>query len=301
MSVGRDASHPPGAILLHAGAGPYGEELLEHEAECRAVLGRVADEARRSLEAGEAALEVVVAAVAALEDFELFNAGIGSALCADGSVEMSAAVMRGGDRGAGAVAGIRTLSHPIAGARAVLDASPVLMIGESAERFAADSAGVARVSPETFITEGQRRRLASGVADDRGTVGAVCLDRRGGLAAATSTGGISGQWPGRVGDSPLIGSGTWADDRVAISCTGDGEAFIRAGVGRMIACAVERGLSLVDATDLALAEVSKLGGIGGLIALDAGGGYALPFTTEAMPRARWCSGEGEPEVLIASG
>jgi beta-aspartyl-peptidase (threonine type) len=286
------------AILLHAGAGPFGEELREHEGECRDVLARVIEEARRAIEAGAAALEVAVAAVAALEDFELFNAGIGAALCADGSVEMSAAVMRGGDRAAGAVAGIRTLAHPIAGARAVLDAPPVLMFGEAAETFAASSAGVPRLAPETFVTDGQRRRLASGVPDDRGTVGAVCLDRRGGLAAATSTGGISGQWPGRVGDSPLIGAGTWADDRVAVSCTGDGEAFIRAGVGRMVASALERGVSLADATDLALADVGKLGGTGGLIALAADGGSSLPFTTGAMPRARWSSGSAEPEVLI---
>jgi beta-aspartyl-peptidase (threonine type) len=235
-----------------------------------------------------------VAAVRSLESFELFNAGRGSALCADGSVEMSAGLMRGDDRAAGAVAGVRTVEHPIEAARAVLDSSQVLVIGEAAERLAA-RAGATTHPPPWFVTERQRQRLASRAAGDRGTVGAVVLDGAGRLAAATSTGGITGQPSGRVGDTPIIGAGTWADDRVAISCTGEGEAFIRVGVSRQIALAVARGATLELACRPALADVVELGGAGGLIALGADGHSTLPFTTEAMPRGRWRAGE-EPEV-----
>jgi beta-aspartyl-peptidase (threonine type) len=285
-------------ILLHAGAGPLGAELREHGQEATDTLHEVLRAAGRRLEAGEEADAVATHAVEELEDCGLFNAGYGAALCSDGSVEHSAAVMRGSDRAAGGVAGLRTVRHPIRAAALVLETDQVLMIGERAEQLAFDR-GAERWENADFITDRQRaRRRASQEPEDRGTVGAVCLDLRCHLAAATSTGGISGQPPGRVGDSPLIGAGTWADQRVAVSCTGDGEAFIRVGVARWIAAQLAQGAPIERATQQALEEVGGLGGTGGLIALDRAGRAALPFTTEAMPRGIWRSGR-PPEVKLA--
>jgi isoaspartyl peptidase/L-asparaginase-like protein (Ntn-hydrolase superfamily) len=173
----------------------------------------------------------------------------------------------------------------------------VLLIGARADEHAA-AAGAEQVANAYFVTERQRGLLETRRhADTHGTVGAVCLDDAGVLAAATSTGGITGQPAGRVGDSPLFGAGTWADDQVAVSCTGDGEAFVRTAAARYLAALVERGALPEPAADAALAEVATLGGSGGLIALDAHGRGAMPFLTEAMPRGRWHSG-GEPEVWV---
>jgi beta-aspartyl-peptidase (threonine type) len=287
------------AVVIHAGAGPLGDELREHEQDLRDALSDALKRARALLEGGSPAEEAALAAVSAMEDFPLFNAGRGSALCADGSVQMSAALMRGRDRDAGAVAGLRRIAHPILGAREVLWSAQVLLVGEAADEWLIGQGLEQRANGE-FITERQLARLRSGSEGDRGTVGAVCVDRAGDLAAATSTGGISGQPVGRVGDSPLIGAGTWADRRVAVSCTGDGEAFIRAGVARQIAALVECGAGVQDASERMLDEVAALGGAGGLIALDRKGRWAMPFITEAMPRGVWQSGRelrvhvGEP-------
>jgi len=318
-------AHP--AVAIHAGAGALSAELREHEGEVRGALLSALGDARQLLERGERAEQAAVAAVQAMERFALFNAGLGSVLCADGTVQMSAAVMRGHDRAAGAVAGLRSIVHPILGAREVLDLPEVLLIGADAERWLAER-GLQRQPNEAFVTERQRRRLRAQLAPqladpagggrsgaephsdrgeppagdgggDRGTVGAVCLDREGRLAAATSTGGISGQPPGRVGDSPLVGAGTWADRRVATSCTGDGEAFIRAGAARLLAARVECGAKLREACERTLVEVAALGGGGGLIALDSAGNHALVFNTGAMPRAVWSAG-GEPAVFITT-
>jgi beta-aspartyl-peptidase (threonine type) len=218
-------------------------------------------------------------------------------LCADGSVELSASLMRGSDRAAGAVAAVGRTRNPIAGALAVLRSDQVLMVGEAADRRAAAD-GAEQVDPEYFVTDRQRERLARQLGDsDHATVGAVCVDGRGRLAAATSTGGIRAQPPGRVGDSPLIGAGTWADTRVAVSCTGDGEVFIRAGVGRYIGALVEQGMPLDRACEHALDQVKEIGGAGGLVAVDAHGAAALPFLTAVMPRGIWRAG-GEPLVWV---
>jgi L-asparaginase / beta-aspartyl-peptidase len=227
-----------------------------------------------------------------------FNAGRGSALCADGTVEMSAALMRGRDRAAGAVAGIRRTRQPILAARAVLERSPhVLLAGAAADELAV-AAGLEQCDPSYFVTDRQRVRLREGGTDfARGTVGAVCRDAGGQLAAATSTGGRRGQAPGRIGDTPVIGAGTWADHRVAVSCTGDGEEFIRAGAARQLALLHESGLALDQAADRALADVAALGGRGGLIAVDGHGGVVMPFTAGAMNRGVWRAGE-DPLVWI---
>jgi len=158
--------------------------------------------------------------------------------------------------------------------------------------------GLEQLTNADFITARQRTRLAERDSGAEGaTVGAVCLDAAGVLAAATSTGGVRGQPPGRIGDSPLIGAGTWADARVAVSCTGDGEAFIRSGTARHIATLLEHGVRLPDAAQRALDDVSELGGRGGLIALDARGTVAMPFLTELMPRGIWRPGR-DPAAWI---
>jgi beta-aspartyl-peptidase (threonine type) len=212
-------------------------------------------------------------------------------LCTDGTAELSAALMRGSDRAAGAVAIVTRSRWPVAAARAVLEESRhVLMMGEAADRLAADH-GVEQCDPGYFVTERQRLRLTERGSDfERGTVGAVCLDAAGGLAAATSTGGRRGQLPGRVGDTPVIGAGTWADTTVAVSCTGEGEAFIRAAASHQIATRVALGEPLEGAAEATLADVLSVDGTGGLIAVDARGAVALPFTSTAMNRGVWRDG-----------
>jgi beta-aspartyl-peptidase (threonine type) len=272
---------------------------MQRRDDVRAAVLRAVDDARAVLEGGHAAVGAVQSAIMFMEaGVDFFNAGRGSVLCADGSVEMSAALMRGVDRAVGAVAGVKRTKQPIIAARTVLEGSShVLLVGEAADAYAAAS-GAEMIDSSYFVTERQRRRLAETRADpDRGTVGVVCLDANGGLAAGTSTGGMRGQAPGRVGDSPLPGAGTWADDRVAVSCTGDGEAFIRAGVARHLAALVASGLGLEQAAAQALGEVAKLGGRGGLIAVDAQGNIAMPFISEAMPRGTWRAGE-EPAAWV---
>jgi L-asparaginase / beta-aspartyl-peptidase len=282
-------------ILVHAGAGGFGDDLRERANECRAALERALAAGAAALQGGGGAVEAVCAAVMVMEEFSLFNAGYGSVLCSDGSVEMSAAVMRGSDRAAGAVAMMRRTRHPVAAARSLLDEPLVLLAGERADAHAALSR-LEQHDPSEFVTERQRGRLArwldgqAGASSDRGTVGAVCLDDSGLLAAATSTGGRLGQRPGRVGDSPLIGAGTWADRSVAVSCTGAGESFIRCGAARLLGALVGTGVALDAAADTVMGEVAACDGVGGLIAVDAGGRVALPFSTQAMPRGVWRAG-----------
>jgi L-asparaginase / beta-aspartyl-peptidase len=282
------------ALVIHAGAGPRSPWRGEREAEMRDALLQALARGRAVLERPDgAALDAVQAAIEYMEDdCEFFNAGRGSALCADGTVEMSAAMMRGSDRAAGAAALVRRTRQPIAAARAVLDSSPhVLVAGDATDAFAARH-GLEQCDPAYFVTDHQRGRLADAGSDfERGTVGAVCLDAQGELVAGTSTGGRRGQMPGRVGDTPLIGAGTWADARVAISCTGEGEAFIRAAAAHRLALALAGGLPLTEAAAVALDEVGAVGGVGGLIAVDADGEVTMPFTTEVMNRAVWRAGE----------
>lgn len=284
-------------MLVHAGAGALSDELRRHEPQIAAELRRVLEAARRILQEGGAAEVAAQTAVALMEDFPLFNAGHGAALCADGSAELSACLMRGRDRAAGGVAVLRHARNPILAAGHLLDAPHVLLVGAPADRFAAER-GVAQVENGYFITPHQQEALRRGGSGlPRGTVGAVCRDRSGDLAAATSTGGVRAQPPGRVGDSPLPGAGTWADGDLAVSCTGDGEAFVRAGVARHIATLVAGGTSPAAAAAAALELVSGLGAGGGLVALGARGEGAAPFTTGAMPRGRWLAGQ-EAQVCV---
>jgi beta-aspartyl-peptidase (threonine type) len=279
-------------ILVHAGAGGVSDELIARREECADALERALAAGASALTGG-GAVDAVCAAVMVMEGFDLFNAGYGSVLCSDGSVEMSASVMRGSDRAAGAVAMLRRTRHPVAAARSLLDAPPVLLAGEHADAHAKRE-GLEQHDPSEFVTDRQRRRLERWLSTrdvpDRGTVGAVCLDADGLLAAATSTGGRLGQRPGRVGDSPLIGAGTWADRTVAVSCTGAGESFIRCGAAHLLGTLVASGVAIAPAAQTVLDEVAACDGVGGLIAVDGGGNAALPFSTEAMPRGVWRAG-----------
>lgn len=248
------------------------------------------ENARFLLERGHDALLAAKTAVQIMEDFPLFNAGHGSALCADGTVQMSAALMRGSDRRIGAVAGIKTVKHPIIAALTVFNCSQALLIGPHADRHALECDAERRLN-DYFITERQvRRRRDQTRTDDPGGVGAVCLDTHGVLAAASSTGGMSGQPAGRVAGTALIGAGTWADERVAVSFTGDDEGFIRSGAATRLATLVECGTPLAEAADRVLANLTTLGGRAGLIAVDAEGNVVAPSTGEMPLNAIWHAG-----------
>jgi isoaspartyl peptidase/L-asparaginase-like protein (Ntn-hydrolase superfamily) len=254
---------------------------------------------RAILASGGPALAAVVAAVAILEDHPEFNAGRGSALTTGGRVEMDASVVCGLTRRAGAVAAVTGVRHPVDAAWAVLEhGAHVLLAADGAEAFARQH-GLEFCDPGWFLTE---RRRAEQEAASQGTVGAVALDSHGHLAAATSTGGRTGQLPGRVGDSPIIGAGTWADDRTcAVSATGAGEAFIRAAFAHEVDALLRLapGTDLDAATAAALDRVVEAGGRGGCIALDATGRLAMPFTTASMHRG-FTRGTAGP-LLVGSG
>jgi isoaspartyl peptidase/L-asparaginase-like protein (Ntn-hydrolase superfamily) len=254
--------------------------------------------------------------VRVLEDCAWLNAGRGSVLCATGHVEMDAAVMDGASRRAGAVAGLRSVVNPVLAARAVMERSPhVLLAGDGAERFAQEQ-GLPRAAPESFVTDLRRRQLArwrerstaagssdpGGQPPGGGTVGAVARDPRGHLAAATSTGGLTGKLPGRVSDSALIGAGSFADDATcAVSATGSGDAFIRAGFAHQVDALMRHAkLAVGDACERALAGVRSLGGSGGCIAIDAAGRVAMPFDAEWMARGL-IGPDGRPRVAVEPG
>jgi L-asparaginase / beta-aspartyl-peptidase len=268
-------------LAIHGGAGVMRRDKPGERH--RAVL-------KQALEAGyrqKTALDAVIAAVMVLEDSPLFNAGRGSCLNADGEIEMDASVMEGEGLRAGAVAAVRRIRNPVLAARAVMEHSRhVLLAGRGAEAFARRQG--LKLEPESYFHTALRRAaLTRNLTNHHGTVGAVALDQAGNLAAATSTGGYTGKLPGRIGDSPIIGAGTYADNRAcAVSGTGLGEAFIRAAVAYDVgARMLYRKDSLRKAAAAALAAVARLGGDGGLIAVDHRGNVAMPFNSEGMYRA----------------
>jgi isoaspartyl peptidase/L-asparaginase-like protein (Ntn-hydrolase superfamily) len=292
---------PPAVLAIHGGAGPapagpHGEaETAERWARQAAGLVEALRAGLAVLTGGGPALDAVVAAVSVMEDAEEWNAGRGSALTAAGTVEMDAAVADGRSRRIGAVACVTGVRHPVAAARAVLDdGRHVLLAGPGAEAFAR-AAGLAFEPGDWFVIDRRRRDLArcqgalppAGPAPDgnQGTVGAVARDAAGHLAAATSTGGRTGQLPGRVGDSPIPGAGTWADDSCAVSATGVGEAFLRAAFAHEVGARIRlAGADLESACQEALAAVTAAGGDGGCIAVAGAGPPVLPFTTALMHR-----------------
>lgn len=271
------------SIVLHGGAGPTRERTYEREeAHMRGVL----EDGATMLAAGAAALDVVTVCVKALEACGLHIAGKGASPNADGVWELDAAIMDGPTRKAGAVAALAGFESPVDVARAVMERTPhVLLAGAGAAAFAA-AQGLARVAdPQGYYTPATSRLVAPGELA-HGTVGAVAKDKAGRLAAATSTGGLLRKMPGRVGDTPLIGAGTWADTRCAVSCTGQGELFIRANVAADVSARMHYARqSLHAASAGALADMAALGGDGGLIAVDADGEMAAPFVSDGMKRA----------------
>lgn len=282
-------------LLIHGGAGS--ERIAhggpEHEASARRGLSDALDRGAAILSQGGTAVDAVEAAARSLEENACFNAGRGSVLTEQGEVELDAAIMDGRNRQAGAVAGIKTTRAPITLARRLMEyGSHVFLSGEAADRFAA-AAGIEQVANDFFILPERRRQLdealAAGSAADPikyGTIGAVAVDSDGNVAAATSTGGITAKRWGRVGDSPLIGAGTYADNRsAAVSATGSGEYFIRAVAAHQLGEQVRvGGRALQDALDAVLADIEALGGKGGLIAVAPNGDCAWGFSTPAMFR-----------------
>jgi isoaspartyl peptidase/L-asparaginase-like protein (Ntn-hydrolase superfamily) len=290
---------PPAVLAIHGGAGPApagdpdgGAARWPGQAEGLAAALRAG---LAVLAAGGPALEAVIAAVAVLEDDEQWNAGRGSALTSAGAVEMDAAVADGRTGRLGGVACVAGVRHPVEAARLVMDdGRHVLLSGPGAEAFAR-SAGLAFEPPDWFITERRRRDLArlTTAVPGGGTVGAVARDRNGHLAAATSTGGRTGQLSGRIGDSPVPGAGTWADDATcAVSATGIGEAFLRAAFAHEVDARLRlEGVDLDTACQEALAAVHAAGGNGGCIAVAPDGPPRLPFTTALMHRG-WAEAGG---------
>ncbi|MDI3259648.1 MAG: isoaspartyl peptidase/L-asparaginase [Sinobacteraceae bacterium] len=301
-------------LALHGGAGDPPRDA-DGRAQ-REALRAIAVQAHALLVAGGSALDAVTLAVERLEECPLFNAGVGAVLNRDGRPELDAAVMDGRVRACGAVAGLARVKSPVRLARAILERTPhVFFAGAGAEALAREL-GLEMVEPDHFITDARRRQLAQArkagaitldhdhahePAGDRprdddaafGTVGAVARDARGHLAAATSTGGLTNKLPGRVGDSAVIGAGTFADDdSCAVSCTGTGEAFIRAGFGLAVHARLSWcGWDLDRACAEALHAVRRYGGRGGCIAVDRDGQLALPFNARSMYRA-WVGADG---------
>ncbi len=310
------ATTRPTALVIHGGAGVIERARLsvEQEQGIRADLDAALDAGHAVLSRAGSALDAVEAAVRVLEDSPRFNAGKGSVFDAEGRHELDASLMEGHSGRAGAVAGVTTIRNPISLARAVMESSPhVLLIGAGAEAFADTRGEIARVPNTWFDTEHRRgewqqaqarEREDAGAGEDLkgkyfGTVGAVALDAQGCIAAATSTGGMTNKRWGRVGDSPLIGAGTWADARIGVSGTGWGEFFIRCAVAHDIAARVAyRGDSLQAAADAVIMDtVPALGGDGGAIVLDADGNIAMPFNTAGMYRG-WVRPDGSRGTAI---
>src|SRR5881392_3208264 len=293
-------------LAIHGGAGTIERSNMtpEREREYRAGLQRALTAGYEILKRGGSSLDATEAAVRTLEDDPHFNAGKGSVFTSAGTNELDAAIMDGKTLAAGAVASLKHIKSPINLARLVMEKSGhVMMDSEGAEAFAKEN-GIELVDQKYFFTQDRwdalqkikaaekSRTSGEGTSfliteqDRHGTVGAVALDRNGNLAAATSTGGTTNKMPGRIGDTPVIGAGTYANNQTcAVSCTGDGEYFIRAVAAHEVSALMQcRRLKLQEATQMALDGVKKLGGSGGLIAIDKNGAVALPFNTNGMYR-----------------
>ena len=304
-------------LVIHGGAGVERAGLsAAEEADARRALEAALRAGHAQLEAGKPALDAVAAAIRVLEDAPQFNAARGAVFTHDGRNELDAAIMDGASGRAGAIAGVHRVRNPIVLARAVMEHSKhVMMVGDGAEAFAAEQ-GVELVDPSYFRTDKRWQQLQHALAAEAkaqasntplelpgkayfGTVGALALDAQGKLAAGTSTGGMTNKRYGRVGDAPIIGAGTWADARCAVSGTGWGEFYIRAAAAHEICARVRlAGQPLARAADGVInRDVPAAGGEGGAIALGADGSVALPFNTEGMYRG-WIGADGVPHVAV---
>lgn len=310
-SIFAQQSSPKYVLVIHGGAGNINPENLPQQKadEFRKALQQVLITGDSILKSGGSCLDAVEACVRMMEDCPLFNAGKGAVFNAEGKNELDASIMDGKTGKAGAVAGVTTIKNPISAARAVMEKSQhVLLAGKGAEIFAKEQ-GLAIVSPEYFFTQDRyasylkaRQRADSLDASDHkhGTVGCVALDKYGNLAAGTSTGGMMMKKYGRVGDSPIIGAGTYADNNTcAVSATGHGEYFIRNVVAYDISALMKyKGLSLVDAANqVIMNKLKDQGGTGGVIAVDRNGNIAMPFNTTGMFRG-YVTSEGDLKTAI---
>lgn len=286
------------ALALHGGAGAVaGRDYADTEQH----LDQLARACEQRLARGDSALNVVDYAVFELETCGLYVAGRGSAPNSAGHVELDASIMDGRSREAGAVAALRDFVSPVRVARGVMEKTPhVMLAGHGALEFGREQGFEEVPDPGAYYV------LPVGVSRDdlldsaHGTVGAVALDRSGGLAAATSTGGTFGKLHGRIGDTPMIGPGTWADDTIAISCTGTGEHIIRSGGATAIAFRYRSGVPLEDAIQEMLDEVKRLGGDAGIIALTRNGEIAMPYNSEGMKRASVSHVDNQSSITVAT-
>ena len=285
---------PTYAIAIHGGAGrapkdPERRQQREKALECVLTKGRT------MLEQGGSSLDVVAACVRELEDSEFFNAGKGAVLNAEGTAELGASIMDGRDRAGGAVGGVQTVKNPVLLARLVMTETPhVLLVTAGAESFADEHQQIERVPNDYFITEYQRERLQKvkqkrkdmEPVDSRGTVGCVALDVHGNLAAATSTGGLRNKRFGRIGDTPILTAGTYADNATcAVSCTGTGEDFIRNAVAYDVSARMRYQNATLELATKSIVENADRKVRGGLIAVDKNGNIAMPFNSADMARA----------------
>ena len=307
------AAVPP-VLVIHGGAGVIKRDLTPaKEKAIRAAMAQALREGYARLKAGKSAMDAVSAAIVVLEDDPHFNAGKGAVFTHDGRNELDAAIMDGDSRRAGAVAGVERIRNPILLARAVMEKTPYVMLsGRGAETFA-QSIGMPLVDPAYFRTEERWQQLQKALKEDAagkphedeeaakhfGTVGAVALDAQGHLAAGTSTGGMVDKRWGRIGDSPIIGAGTYANSDCAVSGTGWGEYYIRTVAAHAICMQVSQMRVPVKraAAVVINQEIPALGGNGGAIALDAHGNIAIPFNTDGMYRG-WIDASGVPHVAI---
>ncbi len=318
-------AEPRYVLVIHGGAGTILKKNMSPamEAAYKAALKQALEAGYAQLKAGKPSMDAVEAAVRVMEDSPLFNAGKGAVFTHDGRNELDAAVMDGRTLAAGSVAGVTTIRNPVGAARAVMEKSQhVLMVGKGAETFAKEI-GLPVVDPKYFWTEDRWKGLQKVIKADSikvqldhdqkastlkgtenrdykfGTVGAVALDTKGNLAAATSTGGMTNKKYGRVGDAPIIGAGTYANNATAaVSCTGWGEFFIRSAVAHDVSAMMEyKGYPVEKAAAAAIDKVGKLGGDGGLIALDKKGHMAMPFNTAGMYRGA-ITDQGKIEIKI---
>lgn len=311
-----NAAETKPVLVIHGGAGVVRSEMTaKTEADVRAALLKAVTKGYAELKSGKPALDAVTAAITVLEDDPNFNAGKGAVFTHDGHNELDSSIMDGSTLKAGAIAGVRTVRNPILLARSVMEKSEhVMMAGRGAEDFA-KSIGTTLVDPSYFRTEKRWQQLQKALAEEKkgvaytdmetakhfGTVGAIALDKSGHLAAGTSTGGMTNKRFGRIGDSPVIGAGTYADANCAVSGTGWGEFYLRTVAAHSICMRV--GLlkqPLAEAAEQVInKDIPKLGGDGGAIALSADGSMAMPFNTDGMFRA-WIGTDGVAHVAIYS-
>jgi len=284
------------ALILHGGAGARRER--DYSAET-VHMREVVEAMKARLDAGASALDVAVETTVLLEDSGLYVAGRGASPNLAGAYELDASLMDGATRKAGAVAALQGFRNPVVAARAVMDRTPhVMLAGEGAALFALDQ-GLEMIPDEEawFTRAGQGEDNHPPGTLSHGTVGCCALDDQGRLAAATSTAGVFGKMPGRVGDTPIPGAGSWADSRVAVSGTGQGEYFIRVAACAQVSWRVGAGQTLAEAGRAVIDEIGSMGGDGGLIALDRDGNIAAPFNSQGMKRA-WLTPGGEIGVEV---